>query len=118
MNGAKEGEGRERNCRKELAAWPRHSALVKTAILRSLRADPLNLVYIHTICDTWAGCTAGYILRRLCLAVTRLPAETDVSPRSSPLGDVSRGGTSVTQRQKFHADDVKSVRNRITSADY
>ena len=25
----------------------------------SLRADPLNLVYIHTICDTWAGCTAG-----------------------------------------------------------
>ena len=86
---AKEGEGRERNCRKELAVWPRHSALVKTAILR-----------------------------RLCLAVTRLPAETDVSPRSSPLGNVSRGGSSVTQRQKFHADDVKSVRNRFTSADY
>ena len=73
----------------ELAAWPRHSALVKTAMLR-----------------------------RLCLAVTRLPAEKDVSPRSSPLGDVSRGGTSVTQRQKFHADDVKSVRNRFASADY
>ena len=30
----------------------------------------------------------------------------DVSPRSSPLGDVSRGGTSSTQRQKFHTDDV------------
>ena len=29
----------------------------------------------------------------------------DVS-RSSPLRDVSRGGTSATQRQKFHADDV------------
>ena len=42
----------------------------------------------------------------------------DVSPRSSPLGDVSHGGTSVTQRQKSHADDVKSVRNRFTSADY
>ena len=31
--------------------------------LSSLRADTLNLVYssdyIHTICDTWAGCTAG-----------------------------------------------------------
>ena len=26
-------------------------------------------------------------------------------------GDVSRGGTSETQRQKFHTDDVKSVRN-------
>ena len=27
-------------------------------------------------------------------------------------GDVSRGGTSVTQRQKFHTDDVKSVQFR------
>ena len=30
----------------------------------------------------------------------------DVSPRSSPLRDVSRGGTSATQRQKFHTDYV------------
>ena len=30
----------------------------------------------------------------------------DVSPRSSPLRDVSRGETSATQRQKFHTDDV------------
>ena len=30
----------------------------------------------------------------------------DVSPRSSPLKDVSRVGTSATQRQKFHTDDV------------
>ena len=30
----------------------------------------------------------------------------DVSPRSSPLRDVSRGGTSATRRQKFHTDDV------------
>ena len=30
----------------------------------------------------------------------------DVSPRSSPQGDVSREGTSATQRQKFHTDDV------------
>ena len=34
----------------------------------SLRADPLNLVYsyIHTICDTWAGCTAGYEITASC----------------------------------------------------
>ena len=32
--------------------------------------------------------------------------KTAVSPRSSPLGDVSRGGTSATQRQKFHTDEV------------
>ena len=30
----------------------------------------------------------------------------DVSSRSSPLRDVSRGGTSATQRKKFHTDDV------------
>ena len=30
----------------------------------------------------------------------------DVSPRSSPLRDVSWGGTSATQRQKCHTDDV------------
>ena len=31
-------------------------------------------------------------------------------------GDVLRGGTSATQRQKFHTDDVKSVRNPVRSA--
>ena len=35
-----------------------------------------------------------------------------------PAGDVSRGGTSATQRQKFHTDDVKSVRNLVRSADW
>ena len=30
----------------------------------------------------------------------------DVSSRSSPLRDVSRWGTSATQRQKLHTDDV------------
>ena len=33
-------------------------------------------------------------------------------------GDVSRGGTSATQRQKFHTDDVKSVWNPVRSADW
>ena len=33
-------------------------------------------------------------------------------------GDVSRGGTSATQGQKFNTDDVKSVRNPVRSADW
>ena len=33
-------------------------------------------------------------------------------------GDVSRGGTSATQRLKFHTDDVNSVRNPVRSADW
>ena len=32
--------------------------------------------------------------------------------------DVSRGGTSATQRQKFHTDDVQSVQNPVRSADW
>ena len=32
--------------------------------------------------------------------------KADVSPRSLALRDVSRRGTSATQRQKFHTDDV------------
>ena len=40
----------------------------------------------------------------------------DVSPRSSPLRDVSRGGTSATQRQKFHTDDLtQCLRNKSGS---
>ena len=33
-------------------------------------------------------------------------------------GEVLRGGTSATQRQKFHTDDVKSVWNPVRSADW
>ena len=42
----------------------------------------------------------------------------EVSPRSSLLRDVVRGGTSATQRQKLHTDDAKSVRNPVTSANW
>ena len=40
----------------------------------------------------------------------------DVSPRSSPLGDVSQGGTSATQRQKFHTDDVNECLHNKSSS--
>ena len=32
--------------------------------------------------------------------------------------NVSRGGTSATQRQKFHTDDVKYVQNPVRSPDW
>ena len=46
------------------------------------------------------------------------PAKTDISPPSSPLGDISQGGTSAAQRQKFHTDDIKSVQNPVISTDW
>ena len=33
-------------------------------------------------------------------------------------GDVSQGGTSATQQQKFHTDDVKSIQNLVRSTDW
>ena len=40
----------------------------------------------------------------------------DVSPHSSPLRDVLRGGMSATQRQKFHTDDVNQcLHNKFDS---
>ena len=40
----------------------------------------------------------------------------NVSPRSSPLRDVSQRRTSVTQRQKFHTDDVNQRLNNKSSS--
>ena len=40
----------------------------------------------------------------------------DVPPRSSPLKDVLPGGTSATQQQKFHTDDInKCLHNKSGS---
>ena len=46
------------------------------------------------------------------------PVKTDLSLCSLPLGDVSQGGTSATQRQKLHTDDIKSVQNLVISTDW
>ena len=52
-------------------------------------------------------CFSGY---RHCTLISCLQEGSlrtaDVSPCSLPLGDGLRGGTSATQRQKFHTDDV------------
>ena len=40
----------------------------------------------------------------------------DASPCSSLLRDVSRGGMSVTQQQKFHTDDVNQCLHNKTSS--
>ena len=64
---------------------------------------------------------SAYVLFNFTLPVTFCPPSlqtADVSPRSSPLRDVSRGGTSATQRQKFHTDDAKSVQNPVRSANW
>ena len=64
---------------------------------------------------------ASRILTRYVGVLCPSPRMADVSARLSPLRDVSRGGTSATQQtqgQKFHTDDVKSVRNPVRSANW
>ena len=71
--------------------------------------------------ETTSRKTRGiYLLQHFLSAITVMVSlrTADVSPRSSPMRDVSQGGTSATQRQKFHTDDVKSVRNPVISADW
>ena len=57
-------------------------------------------------------------------SVTRQRSNVNVACENSRFSllfaakDVSRGITSATQRQKFHADDVRSVRNPVRSADW
>ena len=59
----------------------------------------------------------GNLSSRL-LASFRLACENIRFSSLFAPGDVSRGGTSATQRQKFHTDDVKSVQNPVRSADW
>ena len=52
------------------------------------------------------ACRMLHIVNGLLPGISCSLRTADVSSRSSPLRDVSRGGTSATQRQKFHTDDV------------
>ena len=45
------------------------------------------------------------------------PAKTAVFSSLFAAGDASRRGTSASQRQKFHTDGVKSVRNPVSRPD-
>ena len=59
----------------------------------------------HLVCAYYASFITKPVL--IVHEVIRNSLRTaDVFPRSSPLRNVSRGGTSATQRQKFHTDDV------------
>ena len=47
-----------------------------------------------------------YFVPRIFIRQASSLRTADVYPRSLPLREVSRGGTSATQKQKFHTDDV------------
>ena len=72
--------------------------------------DHLNNVLLLS----WTDCPQQYWVSKKVISIHAWDGYTcrfslgmaDISPRSSPLRDVSWGGTSVTQGQKFHTDDV------------
>ena len=57
-------------------------------------------------------------LRATLVACQTLACEKNRFSSLLAAGDLSRGGSSATQRQKFHTDEVKSVRNPVRSADW
>ena len=61
---------------------------------------------------------ASFFARSLTLVPRSLLLNPKPHRNACYAGYVSLGGTSATQRQKFHADDVKSVRNPVRSADW
>ena len=50
--------------------------------------------------------------------IQNLACENSRSSLLLATGDISRGGTSATQWQKFYTNDVKSVQNPVRSADW
>ena len=61
-----------------------------------------------------------YIFERVLplLAITIVACENIRFSSLFAAGDVSRGGTSASQQQKFHTDDVKSFRNPVRLVDW
>ena len=56
--------------------------------------------------------SAGFFLRKM------VACENSRLSSLHAAGDISRGGTSATQQQQLHTDDLKSVRNLVISADW
>ena len=57
-----------------------------------------------TVCEIRRPVIGSWMIKRYKAQISLRTA--DVSPRSSPLRDASRRGTSATRRKKFHADEV------------
>ena len=78
-------------------SYGRKSLLNKNVLFSTFAKNPVHKIFLKSLC--------------IFLACEKI--------RFSSLfadGDVSRRGTSATQRQKFHTDDVKSLRNPVRSA--
>ena len=65
--------------------------------------------YLNRKCQAWSGPFFLVVRRRSVSEEKRLPCAG-----SSPPRDVSRGGTSATQRQKFHTNDVNQCVHNIS----
>ena len=85
--------------------------LLEVTYFLTLSAD-LFLVFVGSGPFSEGGIQFAFCLRQ------NLTGVYSRFPSLLAAGDVSQGGTSATQRQKFHTDDVKSVRNPVRSADW
>ena len=89
---------------------------VKIQLVTKFEKKNLNLLatgYSQTSTNDHLSTTATFLVESPNIACKNI--------RFSSLfaaGDVSHRGMSATQRQKFHTDDIKSVRNLVRRADW
>ena len=95
-----------------------NSALKKIALIQLMHRHENHIGYRASV-HTWEWFIGAVsVLERGCSAAVVGACENIRFSSLFVAGDVSRGGTSAIQGQKFHTDDVKSVRNPVRSADW
>ena len=95
-----------------------NSALKKSALIQLMHRHENHIGYRASV-HTWEWFIGAVsVLERSCAAAVVRACENIRFSSLFVAGDVSRGGTSAIQRQKFHTDDVKSFRNPVRSADW
>ena len=91
-------------------------------LIASITLQKITCKKVISVIDSWGAFHYGKISETFRVKWKDFPVislrTADVSPRSSPLREVLRVGTSATQRQKFHTDDAKSVQNPVRSANW
>ena len=96
-----------------LNLWPKETAIWKRRGCSFSRlgqnSAPFILESLYPWWVSWYAECYSYILESFSLHTA------DVSPRSSPLTDISQG-TSTTQRQKFHTDHVNQCLHNKSSS--
>ena len=92
--------------------------MISDDLLRLSQKLKATVKWVAKTCNLFCNIAANGLERMLCILSPTNHSWLSLWKHPFLLALSSRGGTSATQRQKFHTDDVKSVRNPVRSADW